>query len=371
MKVNICTSDIFRLDAVGNFTLQLKRFLENNGIEVQLFARHFNIQSTPDIIHFDLLRTIIESDDLILAEYSIFESGNELYRQFKNPKILYYHGITPPEYFYGYDPQTEKHCRDGILQAPLFDCFDFFLANSKFMIAELKERVFPKRKYLPSEFDAISAVMPPVINIKSRFSESIINNEFKKPFDFDKYWLYVGRIAPHKKIEDLLEWFNYYLELDSNMVLVIVGCDTPPSYGDAIRKIVNQSEELKHRVIFCGAVPDNVLYQIYKGAFGFITLSQHEGFCIPIVEAIGLGIPVFARAKAAIPETIGREDLLLDGQSMEAYAQEVFDVLNDNVRLNDLISRQNIVYYDLVASSSGKLLLSAIESVLATHKITC
>lgn len=369
MKINICTSDIYRGDAIGNFSLQLLDFLTGHEFDVRLFARHFDATSTPMVFHFDLLESMVEPDDLIFAQYSIFESGNEVYSRLSNRKIVYYHGITPPHYFADIDQLTEKGCREGILQAPLFSDFDFYFANSRFMLGELLERLSSRKQRL-KHLEEISAVAPPVIDLESRFKMTDRGEGELGPASFSRYLLYVGRVAPHKKLDDLIDWFRSYLQLDPGAALVIVGGGAPPAYKASLCQRIESDPALIGHVEFRGHVSDGELYQLYRQAECFVTLSEHEGFCVPLVEAMGVGLPVFARGNAAVPETLGRRDLMLVDQGLDIFAREVFAVLSNPAEKSSLIQRQNAVYEETVRRSSGEILLSAIRSVMKLPIIT-
>jgi glycosyltransferase involved in cell wall biosynthesis len=357
-RLLICTSDIYIGDAIGNFSLQLAKFFNLNGFDVLLFSRYFNNNDTPDVMDLDLLPDLIREGDIIFAQYSIFEKSNYIYQNFDNKKIVYYHGITPPEYFRNIDTNTEENCSNGIAQASLFSGFDFYCANSVFMLNELFGLIQNSTTDVMNFSNSL--VIPPVLNFSSRLLK--FNNDFLDS-NYSPYFLYVGRIAPHKKIEDLLDWFDEYVKLDNNICLKIVGVDVLKSYTDFLHSKIDDMNEIKNKVEFKGHLKDDQLSEIYQNAAGYITLSEHEGFCIPLLEAMGFQIPVFARNATAIPETLGRNSFLFNNQSFTKYAHEVFDVMSNQEMKNNLIRDQNKVYSELIECSSGSSLLSVINTL--------
>ena len=136
--------------------------------------------------------------------------------------------------------------------------------------------------------------------------------------------------------------------------------------GKSLVARVSSDSKLNSKVFFSGHVSDKTLYDFYRSALAFVTMSEHEGFCVPVVEAMGLNLPVFGRASAAIPETLGRNQYLFgeDSRSLQEYAKTVFDVLGDAVIVQKLISKQAKVYGEIVERSSGEKILALIEAVL-------
>lgn len=358
--IRLATSDVFQGDAIGNFTLSLAELFIDSGFNTEVYARHYNQDATPIVRHFDLLECEIEGGDLLFAEYSIYEPGNELYRHLPNIKIVYYHGITPPEYFSGIDEVTEENCRKGIGQAECFSGFDYYIANSEYMLTELFSR-FSEDDYMGDGLRERSSIVPPAINLKSRFPSNVSESD---GLPFSRYFLYVGRLAPHKKIEDLLDWFKFYSGLDKNVGLIIVGGDAPIAYGDKVRALASENQAVSKRVYFAGHVSEEKLSQLYSRAEAFITLSKHEGFCVPLVEAMMFDVPVFASASAAIPETLGRSRGLLRDESIEDYAIEVYGILNDIDSRTRLLTQQASVCRKLVERSNGLKFLELIRNFL-------
>lgn len=356
--IRLVTSDVFQGDAIGNFSLQLRDFFEQNGIPCHLYARYYDAAAGLGIRDFDLLFDEIEPDDILFAQFSIYERGNERYRELPNKKIAYYHGITPPEYFYDIDPQTEVNCAKGRQQYHCFEGFDYYLANSRFMLNEFLVGVSGGESTVLAELESRSSVLPPTLK---PLQWQGIESEVLGGDVGQHSVLCVGRLAPHKKIEDVIDWFTVYLKLEPRASLVVVGGDAPPAYGDSVRKkVADLGIELSSRVRFVGRVTSGQLKYLYESSAALITLSEHEGFCVPLLEAMYFNLPIFARGAAAIPETLGCSEGLLERQSLEVFAGECHQLLAGGA-VDELQLRQSSALNALVGRCDGVLLLDIID----------
>ena len=357
--IRLVTSDIFQGDAIGNFSLQLRDVFQANGIECQLYARYYDAEKNLDIRDFDLLFEDIQPQDLLFAQFSIYEAGNEHYRSLPNKKIVYYHGITPPEYFETIDPQTEENCAKGRQQYHCFQDFDYFLANSQFMLQELISDMSKGDTSLAEDMLSRSMAVPPSLAPLHWVAIGEERIDFKLA---KTSFICVGRLAPHKKIEDVIDWFHSYTKLDDNSSIVIVGSDAPPAYAQAMRaKVQLLPESVRTKIHFAGHVTPGQLKRLYQESFALLTLSEHEGFCVPVLEAMYFGLPVVARKAAAIPETLGRNEYLLEGQSLEEFASQSFNWLNDNKKRQAVLNQQSAALQSVIAKCNGQVLIDLVS----------
>ena len=136
-------------------------------------------------------------------------------------------------------------------------------------------------------------------------------------------FLFVGRIAPNKKIEDhifLAEHYKRYV--DAYYRFIFVGrYDAVPRYYAMIRALITNFHMLEERFIFTGPVPDEELAVYYRRAAVYISLSEHEGFCVPLVEAMAADVPILAYAAAAVPETLGGAGVQFAPKDLEQAAE--------------------------------------------------
>jgi glycosyltransferase involved in cell wall biosynthesis len=122
--------------------------------------------------------------------------------------------------------------------------------------------------------------------------------------------LFVGRLAPNKCQDDLLRAFDHYLTMDPQARLILVGQGEPndPYY----RHLLNTIDKLRltEFVMLPGQVNDAQLLAFYRTAHLFWSMSEHEGFCVPLIEAMWFDIPILAYASTAVPETLGEGGIL-------------------------------------------------------------
>ena len=148
-------------------------------------------------------------------------------------------------------------------------------------------------------------------------------------------FLFVGRIAPNKKIEDHIRLAEHYKRyVDAYYRFIFVGrYDVVPRYYSMIRALMAEYRLLNERFIFTGPVPDEELAVYYRHAAVYISLSEHEGFCVPLVEAMAADVPVLAYAAAAVPDTLGGAGVQFAPKDLE-YAAELLGALafDDDLR---------------------------------------
>ncbi len=147
-------------------------------------------------------------------------------------------------------------------------------------------------------------------------------------------FLFVGRIAPNKKIEDHIRLAEVYKRyVDTNYRFIFVGrTDAVPTYYATIRAMMVQYQMPADRFWFTGPVPDEDLAAFYRAASAYISLSEHEGFCVPLVEAMAADVPVLAYAAGAVPETLGGAGVLFSPKDLE-YAAEMLGAIAFDVPL--------------------------------------
>ena len=146
--------------------------------------------------------------------------------------------------------------------------------------------------------------------------------------------LHVGRLAPNKCIEDIIRAFYFYFhKIDRNSRLWIVGSDIDTEiYSFELRRLV-QELRLEESVNFTGAVADSELRAFYEESDLYVTMSEHEGFCVPLLEAMNFGLPVVAFASSAVPETVGDAALLIEEKD-PARTAELFDIVFTDTALS-------------------------------------
>jgi len=236
-------------------------------------------------------------------------------------KILQYHNITPAAFFAPYDPQLFRLAALGRRElATLAGHVDLALGDSDFNRRELAALGFTRTGVLPIAVNTerITAA-PPRPALERILRDGLINV------------LFVGRIVPNKKIEDHIRLAEIYKRyVDSYYRFIFVGrYDGVPRYYDQVRALIAEYDMLPDRFWFTGPVPDEDLAAFYRWADAYVSLSEHEGFCVPLVEAMAADVPVVAYAAGAVPETLGGAGLLFAPKDLELAAELLGSVVYD------------------------------------------
>lgn len=410
--VRIVAANIFERDAVGNFALGLSRLLRANGIPCQLYASQFDPPLRGTIRYVGELLDDVEEQDLVWMNFSIFDPYLPAIAALDCRKLLYFHNITPPRYFQIYDAEYASFCAKGLSQLVHADQFDVLLANSATSAATMKELIVMERttaaaaraaekkaaaaqstrRGAPAESAArrktlgtpvvLAAetakaktasrarkvkigVCPPVVG-EDRWSDMAA-----EPIDLPQaktLLLYVGRVAPHKRIEDLLALFARYHALDRDSALLIVGGGSFSGYAGYLQYLLDHDyAQVKSKIHFLTGVSDGQLKSIYAAATAFVTMTEHEGYCVPLVEAMSFGLPVFAYAEPAVVETLGSAGRRFHQKDFAVLAQDIRESLATPWKREQTIAAQQARLAELAAQADGRVIWTALEKVMFTR----
>ena len=204
--------------------------------------------------------------------------------------------MTDPELLIDYDPETSILCKKAISQLPKLSLFDHILVNSKYT-----------NKSLSPFISMEPTVIPPIFGDMPIFSRPVINsNQVRK----ETTLLVVGRVVPHKKIEDAISLLSDIRNLGYDYTMAVVGPTPNLTYSKYLFNYARDHGVLDS-LIFTGRVTNEDLFNLYQNSKSFLSMSQHEGFCVPVVEAMHFGLPIFVHEGTAAQETAGNAGILL------------------------------------------------------------
>lgn len=290
--IKIITPDIYEKDAIGNFCLDFYSLLTKKGLRVELYARHYLEENKEIINHMDLFFDRISKDDIIFYNYSIYDINLEEIIILPNKKICYFHGVTPYELLLEFEPITAELCKKSIGQFTLLEKFDVVMANSIFSAEYLQSFISKKN----------IRVYPPLFKTRQFTLQNNLNLEKNGNF------LVIGRIVPHKKIEDAILLFNKLLKKFESSKLYIIGIGHNELYNSMLLELVKQLK-LEEKVFFLGKINDKKLRKYYMECFSLINASLHEGFGIPVLEGLFNGLIPIIRENNAMVEIAGENCL--------------------------------------------------------------
>ncbi|MDA0577193.1 MAG: glycosyltransferase [Verrucomicrobia bacterium] len=301
-------------DAISNETRLLRSVFRSWGIASEIFCETRRIlpelrRDARDAADFAAQAS---PDDIILLHLSIGSVVNEIFASLPCRKVILYHNITPAHYFQVINRQTAVELERGRRQlANLAGVATVNLADSQFNAEELRTAGYRDPQVLPLVLDL------------DRLHASVDARIHRHYNDGRTNILFVGRCVPNKCIEDLLEAYRAFRDgVSSNARLIHVGsyAGTEPYYY----YLRTRARELRlEHVHFAGSVPESELNAYYACASVFLSMSEHEGFCIPILEAMTHDLPVLSFAAGAVPETMDGAGVTFASKSMPAIAEMI------------------------------------------------
>lgn len=365
--LHIVAHDIYQGDAVGNFACDLADLLSANQVPCQLYAVNFDRELRPRIRHTVELFHSIKSKDLIILSMSIYDPYIDFIQRQPCKKIIYYHGITPPHLLTDHEPVTAALCQKGLDQLVELDGFSYFLTNSDFSANQLSQHVNCSGGR-PDGREPSMLICPPVIGLDrwTRVDErpvQISNN--------DLCLLYVGRVVPHKRIEHLIDVFIQVKRKKPRSILLIAGKSENNDYIKFLNEKISHSDvQIRDDILFLGFVSESQLKYLYQRADSFVIMSEHEGFCLPVVEAMYFGLPVFSRAGGALPETMGGTGIIYYDSTAEAIASDICWV-SDNPEIKaSIVHQQRKQFETLAQCADGRIIWRALRETLYTDEST-
>lgn len=300
-------------DAIGDSARKMRGMLRGMGHGSDIYALTIDDALQGDVRPFD--DPSRADGDLTLFHFALASPMTEAFAHLPHGRVLLYHNVTPASYFAPYDPglfsltakaRTELTTLAGRVEAAL--------GVSEFNRRELVDAGFDETGVLPLAVDLArlqqAEPRPALDQVLS--SGDLVN------------FLFVGRIAPNKRIEDIIRLAEHYKRyVDAYYRFIFVGkYDAVPAYYATIRALMAEYRLLNDRFVFTGPVPDVELAAYYRHAAVYISMSEHEGFCAPLLEAMAADVPVLAFAAAAVPETLGDSGVQFFPKDME-YAAEL------------------------------------------------
>lgn len=317
-------------DAIGNSARWMRQMIREAGHQSDIFALTIDDERLGDVRRFADPES--RAGDVTIFHFALPSPMTAAFASLGGARILQYHNITPASFFAPYDPQLFRLASVGRQELQtLAGRVDLALGDSEFNRQELEALGFSPTGVLPIAVDTARITgAPRRPALEKILSDGLINI------------LFVGRIVPNKRIEDhirLAELYKRYV--DSYYRFIFVGRhEGVPRYYAAIRALILQYRMLPERFLFTGAVSDDDLAAYYRWADVYVSLSEHEGFCVPLVEAMAADVPVLAYAAGAVPETLGGAGILFAPKDLEVAAEMAGTLVYDRAVRREVIEGQ-------------------------------
>jgi glycosyltransferase involved in cell wall biosynthesis len=333
-------------DAIGVSSLNLRDGLRAAGIDSDIYYGSF----TPDVEHEG--RPVTElgragRDRWLLYQASIGSPVYDILAARAEPKLVNYHNITPASLLRDWEPAVAYEASLGRTQlARLAEQSRFAVADSAFNESELLALGYHATAVVPLLIDMHAKSDEPDPELAARLAT-------RKAREGGSDLLYVGKISPHKAPHDLVKMLDVLRRTDDPAArLHLVGSPLGETYEPALRAFIDELG-LVDVVDLAGSVSGAELEAYFRSADVFVMASDHEGFCVPLGEAMGHGVPIVAYGVAAVPETVAGAGLVLPDKSPVPFAAAVGRVLRDPELRTVLATagRDRAAGFDLAAST--------------------
>lgn len=360
-RIAILTPSITSSDAVSNDVVGMYRVLQRHGFDTRIFAESWTLKSPRISTPQSIAGFLKKPTDILIYHYSRgWDLGLQLLRELKCQIVVRYHNVTPPEFYAGYNADLAAMCLAGRQQLkPIAnaDC-DRYLSASAYNMGELVAEGAPESK---------AFVVPPFHHIDRLLSIEAERKVLDAYGDVKTNVCMVGRVAPNKSHPALIEAFAaYHSDYNSESRLLIIGKEETrlKNYSPLLREMANRLK-IRGDVIFTGEVSEGALKAYYQSAHAFMITSEHEGFCVPLVEAMAMGVPIVAYASSAISETVGDAGFVWQERNPYLLAESVNTLINNKSLCAALSAKGRRRYEELFSNQKIEAtFLSAMSGIL-------
>ena len=340
-------------DAIGNEVLGINRALRAAGYRSEIIVETADPRLEDLTVDYRDMVDAIAEDDLLIHHFSIGSRASRMAFALPCKMALVYHNITPPEFFLGVHEQLVRQCFHGRRELTAYrQRCELALGDSEFNREELEQLGFSPTGVLP--------VVP-------GFTHLDVDGDARIYETFDDEWtniLFVGRLIPNKRPDNLIRFFHAYSTLyNSRSRLILAG-----SYGGFDSYLAQLHALIAalgvRNVHILGQVTNEELTALYDIADLLLCASEHEGFCVPIIEAFYKQVPVMAYAATAVPKTMDGGGLLYDTGDPRRVAALMQSVISDASVEAHLVDTQDAALERLRAQDFDGTLLRFVRQVL-------
>ncbi len=338
-------------DAIGFEALSLKKFFISKGIKSEIYSYHIDAEVSEEAKYF---KEYEDKNDIKIYHFAIPSEITDFFLNEKGRKVLIHHNITPEQFFknfrkdlfrIGYYGKKELNYLKSVISLAIGD--------SEYNRKELENIGFKNTATFPLMIDFSKYIRKPSPILSKMYKDGKLNI------------ITVGRIVANKKYEDIIKIFFYlkkYVHQDSRL-FIVGNTSSDKRYYYALLDYVNFFLLSSKDVIFTGHIPYNELLTYYQLSDIFISMSEHEGYCLPIVESMVYKIPVIAYNSTAIPFTTGGAGILTKTKNPALLGELIYEVWQ-NKKLNDkILSFQNKRIKKIKEESNPEKFLKLLEEI--------
>ncbi|MCR4896972.1 MAG: glycosyltransferase family 4 protein [Lachnospiraceae bacterium] len=317
-------------DAVGNDAVALHEAMCAAGYEAEIYAEKIDHRLTDRAFHtIDEFR---DSEHLVVLYHLVLGNKmNYLVASLRAKVILIYHNITPLHYLYPEYSFADSYELRG------FDDVRALRSKASAVFAVSEYNLKGLRR---CGFTCPMEVLPILIRYEDYAADPAPAVMERYRDDPAAKVLFTGRVSPNKCFQDVMAGFAYYqkvIHADSKLFLVGKYAEDRPYYP-ALRAYADHLDA--EGILFTGHIPFDEILAYYRCADVFVCMSEHEGFCVPLIEAMYFGVPIIAYDSSAIAETLGGTGILLSDKSPATVGEAIDLLLTDSALRRDIIEGQ-------------------------------
>lgn len=358
MKIVQVTPVLLYGDGVGNDIVAMDRVLKSHGYDTQIYVGGL-IDKRLQHLGKDISEMPkLKKNDIMIFHMAIASELNQVVKKLECIKVMVYHNVTPASFFEPYSPAAVYACKEGMRETEeLAKVMDYCIAVSAYNASDLRKM----------GYTCPISVLPILIPFED-YKQEVDPVIYEKYRDGVTNIVFTGRIAPNKKQEDVIAAFYYYKKYfnpKSRLILVGNYSDTDTYY----RKLISYVEELELTdVVFTGHIGFKGILACYKAADVFVCMSEHEGFCIPLVEAMCFEKPIIAYAAAAVPETMGPGTMVIKDKNPLEVAGLINYLMEKPQLREQLVTNQNERLADFAAERTEAQFLEIIREIIGMQR---
>jgi L-malate glycosyltransferase len=331
-------------DAIGNNALAIRNHFRDQGYQSEIFSIEADPELSSETYHFNRFSAVDGPDTVVILHYALPSILNELFKQSSGYKILIYHNITPPAMLRGYPHYQHIAVAGREALKSLVNIPDRALADSEYNRQELESLGFDNTSVMPLFIDFDQYAFRPNRVISKMFEDDFTNI------------LFVGRLSPNKCQHDLIRLYGIFKRcVRERSRLFLIG--KTKGFERYYYQLSQMASRLKlGDVYLLGGVTQEELVTYYTLADVFVSLSEHEGFCVPLIESMFFDIPVLAYRTTAIPYTLNGSGVLISDKSEWIKMAEMIEIMTTNKAFRTaVIQKQKVRLSDFSREAVGAL----------------
>ena len=344
-------------DAIGNSVLGIRRALRAAGYDSRIYVETADERLEAETHDYRELVDDVQDGDLLLHHFSIGSRASRTAYALPCRMMLLYHNITPPEYFVGVHPWLVRQCYHGRREVGAYvSRVALALGDSEFNRQELHALGFKHTGVLPVVPDFSHLAGVPDARVFDAFDDDRTNI------------LFVGRMIPNKRPDQLIRFFHAYQSLvNADSRLLLAGSSVQfENYRESLHYLVAQLGV--RDVHFLGQVSNEELTALYDVADLYLCASEHEGFCVPLIEAFYKRVPVLAFAATAVPATMDGGGVLFSNTDPVHVAATMAAMLADDAAEDRILQTQDAALARRLATDFPTALLQHVQQALASPR---